>query len=192
MKTKLLSPIRAGLLVTVLLCATTAETCDSSNIATGFKIGLGASKPFVTSLVTSHTITQAQADLANQDLTDGVNVIANTEDCLKSAKLYEGGKRRVENAACYFQASQGLRTILARHNFDGNERLSQLSTIMSGAIEAFEAYYTTVNTGPEVTGPSGGITHVGADGINGKNAEKELERALKQAKKDLEKLQKGE
>lgn len=175
-------------LATVALCVVLAA-CDG--IVVGFKAGLAASKPFVQSLVDSGTVTQTVATAVTKDLDDGVNVLGVGQDCLKSAKLYTGGAKRIEKAKCYYQAAQGLRVILARRNFEANEKLTRYSTIVSGAIEAFEAYYTAVNSRTESTGPDGGITHTGADGISGENADKSLEESLKARKKELDELIKG-
>lgn len=185
------NPIRALLLISILLYVSTAAMCGSESIATGFRIGFAASKPFVQSLVSSHTITQELADTATRDIDDGIGIAERTESCVRAAKPLPKPQSRVAQAKCYYQAAQDLRVILARHNLDQNEQLSRISTIASGAIEAFEAYYTSVNTGPAVTGPDGGITHTGADGISGVNADKELERTMRQLNQQLKDLQKG-
>lgn len=163
--------------------------CDS--LVSGFKAGLAASKPFVQSLVDSGSISSGEASNVTQDLTDGVSSLDRADLCLNQIKNLSGGAKRTAKAKCYFTAAQDLRGILARRNFDVHEQLTRYSTIVSGAIEAFESYYASVTTGVEVTGPDGGITHTGADGISGENADKELERSLKEQKKELDALIKG-
>jgi len=125
----------------VLLAISVA--CDG--IATGFKVGLIASKPFVTSLVTSNTINQTEADLVNGDIDDSVNALGNAEDCLRSAKLYTGRERQVEKGKCYLHAANDLRSILARHNFDVDLKLNRIASIAEGAIAAFEEYNRSVS-----------------------------------------------
>jgi hypothetical protein len=176
------------LIVPLLSLALLSAGCDP-NLATGFKIGLSAAKPFVQSLVTSGVLTQGVADLATTDVTDGVNSAVRAETCLKAVTVTGPGKR-VGNAKCYFALAQDLRVILARHNLGGAPLLDQIATIVTGAIEAFEAYYTSVNTGPEVSGPDGGITRTGADGIQGSDADKQLRSTLEDLNKQLKAITK--
>lgn len=174
----------------ILVLCLVLTACDG--LVGGFKAGLAASKPFVQSLVDSGAIPQTAANLAIADLTEGANDLTTAQQCLDQAKPLAGGAKRVAKAKCYYSAAQSLRQILARHNFDANAKLTRISTIVAGAIEAFEAYYTTVTTSTEAVGPTGGITSTGADGISGENADKELEARLKEAKRQLEELTKGQ
>lgn len=189
--------IAARLLLGVLLLTAPVvyRACeDSTAIAAGFKAGLAASRPFVTSLVDSGAITQAQSVLAVADLSDGVASVDKAITCLKGI-VSSGTAKRIDKAKCYYGSAGDLRTILARHHFDGPDmgsgRLHQLSTIIAGAIEAFEAYYTAVNARPAVSGPDGGITNTGADGASGEDADQQLGETLKDLKKQLDAVTKG-
>lgn len=161
--------------------------CESKNLISGFRLAFAASAPFVQSLVTSGAVTQTKADAAKTDIGDAITAASQAETCIK-AITSSGAQKRVEKAKCYFQLAQDLRLILERHNLAGEPRLDQIATIGAGAIEAFEAFYTTVNTGGTVTGPDGGITHTGADGISGSDADKELERSVKALNDQLKDL----
>ena len=161
--------------------------CDS--LLTSFKVGFAASKPFVQSLATSGALTQGKADIVVRDISDGVAAADRGDGCIKAITV-SGPAKRVAKAKCYLAVATDLRGILARHNISGDARLDQIATIAAGAIEAFEAYYTAVNTGPAVTGPDGGITHTGADGIDGSDADKQLESTLKSLNQQLKDLSK--
>lgn len=162
-------------------------SCGGSNLIAGFRVAFAASKPFVQSLVSSGALTQARADAATKDIDDGIAAAARAETCDKAITV-TGSAKRVAEGKCYFALAQDLRGILARHNIGNNPRLDQIAAIASGAIEAFEQFFTTVTTGPAVTGPDGGITHTGADGISGENAEKQLKNTVEDLNRQLKAL----
>lgn len=163
-------------------------TACGTELVTSFKVAFAASKPFIQSLVTSGSLSQEKADAATTDIQTGVDAAARAEICIKSIVPSTVGARRTARAKCYYDLAQDLRVILDRHTLEGDSRLDQIAAIASGAIEAFEAYYTTITTSPEVTGPDGGITHTGADGIAGQDADRQLSSTLKSLNKQLKDL----
>lgn len=191
--------LRKSLIALVLSCALFAAGC-SPNLATGFKIGLAASKPFVQSLVTSGVLTQGAADTATHDLGDGIDSATRGQNCLKLAKTSATGPaRRVANGRCYFTLAQELRVILARHGFAGAPQLDQIATIVQGAIEAFEAYNQAVVSSPpatrgrvrlggSVTAAGEGVINSPVDEATGKEADKQLNATLEDLNKNLKAL----
>ncbi len=178
-----LRALALSLLISLSLLLTGCET----NLVTGFRIGLAATTPFVTSLVKSGALTQPETNLATQDLNDGVDSLARAETCLDQTKPLSGGSKRVAKAKCYFQAAQDIRSILARHHLDGNQELNRIQVIAQGAIDAFEAYYAAVN-------PESKPVAVQAEAVPssaGDEADKELERTMKKLEKDMKELTKG-
>jgi len=173
---------REGLTCALLVLLLFVTACDG--VIAGFKSGLAASKPFVQSLVDTGEITQKQADTAVGDISDGVNTFARADKCLDQAKPLAKGEKRVAKAKCYFAASEDLRGILARRNFEVSQKLTRYSTIVAGAIEALEAYYKPVL--------SDGITvQSSAASVSVEDADKELERKLKERMKEMDALIKG-
>lgn len=166
--------LRIGLIVMLLAFLTAC-----GDVATGFRVGLKASKPFVTSLVTANKITQAQADLVNADIDDSVKVIGNTQTCLGPAT------DRLAKAKCYFAGAQELRSILSRHNFEVNESLNSIAVIAQGAIDAFEEYARSVNSETPTDGPTRRRAVIAGKG----NPDTRLENKLKELNKQLKELQ---
>jgi hypothetical protein len=168
--------------LTLLLIA-----CQGMSLATGFRVGFEAAKPFAQSLVESHVLTQEQADAATADIGDGITIAQHAESCIGDAKALPKAQRRIADAKCYYLAAQDLRGILARHHLNIG-KLNQLSILINGAISAFEAYYAAV-----VKQPSGDAVTAGpsaADEAAGEQADKELEQSLKKINEQLKALKK--
>lgn len=165
-------------LVLVLVSSIFLSGCGSGNLIAGFKIGFAASRPFVQSLVQSGTITQAKADAVIGEINAGVGVAERGEACLREITV-TGSAKKVAQGKCYFAVAQDLRVILARHNIGGNPRLDQISLIVAGAIEAFEAYFASVN--PDADG--GTSRALSSTAVQ--DPDKQLETRLKELQKQL-------
>lgn len=124
----------------VLIVAMTLLLTACPNPASSFKAGFNATRPFVQSLVNSRVITQAQADRATGDISNGVDAAVVCENCLK-AITSDGPAKKVAKGRCYLTLANSLRGILARRNFAVNARLDQIALLVDGAIAAFEGYY---------------------------------------------------
>lgn len=176
---------RAGITAVAALALIITTGCDS--LLTTFRSAFAASRPFVAALVQSGKITQAQADAATTDITDGINDVDKANVCIKAIPASVAGKaRKVAKARCYYALAQDLRQILARHNLEADAKLNDVSLIIGGAIEAFETFYNAVQPVSGETSATG-ITNVGADAAVD-NAEQQLENTLKDLGRQFKEL----
>jgi hypothetical protein len=181
------SKSRLGALV---LSVVLLSACNDT-LLTSFKIGIAASRPFVSSLISSGVIGQSQADSIFADLDSGVSALDRGDTCIKAIpKDTAKGPKRIAKGKCYFQAAQDLRVILEHHNIGGNPTLDKIATIVSGAIEAFEAYFNSVSSSVSVTSRAGVIQRSAAEGPNGEAADKKIEQTMKDLKKQMDDVNK--
>lgn len=141
-------------LTALTLSAILLTSCGSLTLLGGFRVAVASSKPFVDSLVRSGAISQAKATVVIADINDGIAAASQGEQCL-SAVTGTGNAKKAAQAKCYFQVAQSLRAILDRHNIGGNDKLTQIADIVSGAIAAFEEFFrnTTETQEAAITGP---------------------------------------
>lgn len=162
------------LLATLCLIVTLTfnAACGASQLAI-LRSGLNAAPTLTTSLVTSGVITQAQADGAVKDFTDGADVAVQLGQSLNAIPKDAPNRKQLQFDAVH-TAFNKWRTIVARGHFKAHERIEKAALIADGIFVFLDAYYgDKAGNNPH--------TDVAVDGLS----DDEFEQALDQKLKDL-------
>ena len=158
--------------------------CGSGNVLRSFRVALAASGPLVDSLVASGAITRERADLAIQDLGDGVGVAITLENEFK-AITKDDPNARAKKLAASLKAERAWRQIIARGNFVPkagvltSERLQRIADIAEGILASLVVFYSD-STGSGIHAAAASRASVTA------TDEKALETGLRAQVKQLE------
>lgn len=154
-------------------------TVSCGGVVTALRSALAAAPALTTGLVSSGIITQAQADGAVKDFTDGGNVALALKDDLDAARNKPNAN--VLKAQAAHQAKNDWKAIYDRGHFGSAPAITKAANLADGIFLFIEAYYADKN---------GETPHAGSPAVDGLS-DSEFQDILEQKVKELDRAMKA-